>query len=153
MLDETVPSHLGSSFGTATNSLLAFGIMIAILLGVGLPEGKEDDPETIQARIDDEFWRVIYGFPWACQLLTLILLMTVYTVDSIGYSISIGADEDALKVIGMVYDKDENHNQILAELKQKTKKGGSSVTLAQACCDPQYRTATWIAFFNCFFQQ
>lgn len=41
MLDETVPTHLNSSFGTATNSFMSGGIMIALLLGAFLPE--DDD--------------------------------------------------------------------------------------------------------------
>ena len=43
MLDETVPIHLGSAFGTASNSFMSGGIMVAILLGVGLPD--DDDTE------------------------------------------------------------------------------------------------------------
>ena len=41
MLEETVPIQNQSAFGTATNTLLAGGIMIAIVLGVGLPEGDD----------------------------------------------------------------------------------------------------------------
>ena len=59
MLEETVPIQNQSAFGTATNTLLAFGIMIAIVLAVGLPDGDDE-----QGMIDDEFYRVIYGFPW-----------------------------------------------------------------------------------------
>jgi hypothetical protein len=33
--------------------------MIAILLAVGLPDGDD-----LQGMKDDEFYRVIYGFPW-----------------------------------------------------------------------------------------
>jgi hypothetical protein len=41
MLDETIPVNLISSFGTATNSMMAAGIMIAIVLGLLLPEGDD----------------------------------------------------------------------------------------------------------------
>ena len=44
MLDETVPIHLSSSFGTASNSFLSFGIMVALLLGIGLP--AQDDVQS-----------------------------------------------------------------------------------------------------------
>jgi MFS family permease len=44
MLDETVPIHLSSSFGTASNSFLSFGIMVALLLGIGLP--AQDDVQN-----------------------------------------------------------------------------------------------------------
>jgi MFS family permease len=43
MLDETVPIHLSSTFGTATNTFLSGGIMVALLLGAGLPD--DDDTE------------------------------------------------------------------------------------------------------------
>ena len=59
MLEETIPTQNISAFGTATNTLLAGGIMVAIVLGVGLPEG--DDIEGMK---NDEFYKVIYGFPW-----------------------------------------------------------------------------------------
>ena len=59
MLEETVPIQNQSAFGTATNTLLAGGIMIAIVLAVGLPD--EDDLIGMK---NDQFYRVIYGFPW-----------------------------------------------------------------------------------------
>jgi facilitated trehalose transporter len=61
MLDETVPIQLSSSFGTATNTFLSAGIMIALLLGAGLP--ADDD---IEGQKEDGFWRVLYGFPYVC---------------------------------------------------------------------------------------
>ena len=61
MLDETVPIHLNSSFGTATNTFLSGGIMVALLLGALLP--ADDD---IEAQKIDGNWRIIYGFPYIC---------------------------------------------------------------------------------------
>jgi MFS family permease len=61
MLDETVPIHLSSTFGTATNTFLSGGIMVALLLGAGLP-----DDDDIEGQKADGFWRVIYGFPYLC---------------------------------------------------------------------------------------
>jgi amino acid transporter len=73
MLDETVPIYLNSAFGTATNSMMAFGIMVAILLAVGLPEN--DDKE---GQLEDSFWRVIYGFPYLLQAIMVLCLCTCY---------------------------------------------------------------------------
>lgn len=58
MLDETVPIYLSSSFGTASNTFLSGGIMLALILGVGLPEQHD-----LVGQQEDGFWRVIYGFP------------------------------------------------------------------------------------------
>jgi len=54
MLDETVPIYLSSSFGTASNSFLSCGIMLALVLGVGLP-----DQSDVIGQKADNFWRVI----------------------------------------------------------------------------------------------
>ena len=56
--------------------------MIAILLGAGLPE----DDDLIGMK-KDEFWRVIYGFPWVIQVLTVIMCLTCYKEDSIVFLI------------------------------------------------------------------
>ena len=61
---------------------MAMGIMIAIVLAVGLPDG--DDIEGMK---NDQFYRVIYGFPWVFQATTLILLNAYYKEDSIVFLI------------------------------------------------------------------
>jgi len=148
MLDETVPIHLSSSFGTATNTFLSGGIMVALLLGAGLPD--DDDLEGQKA---DGFWRVLYGFPYACQALTIIMFTTCWPEDSITYNISTGNDEHALSLITRVYAKSEDPEEILAGLKGRSQKGASGVTLTQACCDRRFARSTWVAFALCFFQQ
>ena len=50
----------------------------AIVLAVGLP----DDDDEIGMK-NDEFYRVIYGFPWVFQFLTVIMCLTYYREDSI----------------------------------------------------------------------
>jgi len=146
MLDETVPAYLSSSFGTATNTLLAGGIMFAIVLAVGLPESTD-----IAAMEKDGFWRVIYGFPYICQFLTNLMFLTCYREDSIVFNIGTGNDEEALALIRKVYAKDEDPNAVLATLKGTSQKGSSNVTIGQATCDRKYKKATWVAFALCFF--
>lgn len=124
MLDETVPIHLSSSFGTATNTFLSGGIMVALLLGAGLP-----DDDDLEGQVEDGFWRVLYGFPYACQALTILMFLTCYPEDSITYSISTGNDEHALSLIKKVYASHEDPEEILTSLKGKSQKGASGVSL------------------------
>lgn len=112
MLDETVPIHLSSTFGTATNTFLSGGIMVALLLGIGLP-----DDDDLEGQKETGFWRVIYGFQYFCQALTIIMFMTCYRDDSITYSISTGNDEAALRLIEKVYASTEDPQEVLKELK------------------------------------
>lgn len=79
------------------------------------------------------------------------MFLTCYPEDSITYSISINDDESALGLIKRVYAKDEDPQQILDDLKGKSQKDSSGVTLSQACCEEKYRTSTWVAFALCFF--
>jgi len=120
--------------------------MIALLLGAGLP-----DDDDVEGQKEDGFWRVIYGFPYFCQALTLIMFLTCYPEDSITYSISTGNDKDALSLIKRVYAESENAEEVLKGLKGKSQKGASGVTLSQACCEKRYKNATWVAFALCFF--
>lgn len=124
MLDETVPVHLHSIFGTATNSFMSGGIMIALLLGVLLPdeiltdsEGK--DSYNIAGLKADTNWRVIYGFPYVCQALTILMFLTCWREDSIAFTIGMGDDENALKLIEKIYASNEDPDEILEDLKGK----------------------------------
>jgi hypothetical protein len=103
MLDETVPIHLSSTFGTATNTFLSGGIMVALLLGIGLP-----DDDDLEGQKETGFWRVIYGFQYLCQAVTILMFLTCWPEDSITYSISTGNDEHALSLIKKVYASSED---------------------------------------------
>ena len=108
MLDETVPVDLLGAFGIATNVYICFGIGLATLIGVGLP--KDGD---IEGYIQDDFWRVVYGFPLLFCLLQNIAFLFFLQEDSILFSIKNGNDNDAIKLIKRVYHKDEDHSKIL----------------------------------------
>ena len=98
MLDETVPIHLNSSFGTATNTFLSGGIMLAIVLGSLLPEGDD-----VQGQLDDGNWRVLYGFSYLCNFITIFFFTFFFKEESISFNISRGNDEQALSLIKKVY--------------------------------------------------
>ena len=57
MIEETVPTQLLGSFGVITNLSVNTGSLVAILMGLGLPEDTKGMQET-------NFWRVIFGLPW-----------------------------------------------------------------------------------------
>jgi MFS family permease len=84
ILDETVPPHLLGTFGTYTNVYANLGLLIVMGLGLGLPEKPQDTSnitEMDQWKLklkDDEFWRVIYGFPILTLGVGVTLLMTYF---------------------------------------------------------------------------
>lgn len=127
--------------------MMAFGIMIAIVLAVGLP-----DDGAIAEQEADEFWRVIYGFPYLLQFLMVLMFTTCFSHDSIVYNISHGHEDEAKALIKKVYAKGEDPDLVMMDLKSKSTKGSSKVSMRDATCDPKYRKATWVAFALCFFQ-
>ena len=80
----------------------------------------------------------------------ILTMSTCYNFDSVAYNISNGNDAEALRLIKMVYAKDEDPEEILKELKNHTNKESSSISLRDATCHPKYRRGTWVAFVVCF---
>jgi hypothetical protein len=63
--------------------------------------GLPSDPEGYQ---DDQVWRVVYGFPMVLITIQLIVFLTVFKWEPIDFSIAAGKDENALKMIELLYE-------------------------------------------------
>lgn len=83
----------------------------------------------------------------------VLMFTTCWRYDSIVYNMAHGNDEDALALIRKVYAKDEDPQHVLDDLKKKSTKSSSKVTMWEAVSHERYRRATWVAFALCFFQQ
>ena len=122
MLDETVPAHLLGTFGTYTNVYANLGLLIVMGLGLGLPS----DPTKYK---DDEFWRVIYGFPIITLGTGVYLLLTIFKQDSIGFSVMKEDKEAAIEMISHIYGgNNEDHIKIYDDIKKNTKVESSGTT-------------------------
>lgn len=73
---------------------------------------------------------MLYGFPYICQFLTIVLFTFVFPEESVSFNIARGNDEQALSLISKVYSPKEDPEEILKTLKAKTSKGASGVTLS-----------------------
>lgn len=82
LIEETVPVHLITKSGTSSKSFLFFGILACLLLSIALP--RDDDTE---AQEQTEMWRLIYGFQYICQVLTVLIFTASFPEDSIAYNI------------------------------------------------------------------
>ena len=166
MLDETVPTHLISSFGVYTNIYANLGILATLMLGLGLPQGAEPTEEELLA---NDFWRVCYGMPIPLLIIGIILLLTTFRQDSINFhvlkykaqvdSLLMGSAreieaERAKSLIEKIYydDSTEIFKRIVASTKSVSS-GESQVTFWQSITDPEYRRATWFCFVLTLFHQ
>lgn len=97
MIEETVPAQLLGQFGIITNLSVNTGSLIAILMGIGLPDSDAEKAET-------NFWRVIFGLPWVFQALTIPALLFILKEDSIKFLLNNNQEKEALQVVKKVYD-------------------------------------------------
>ena len=93
MIEETVPSHLLGTFGIVTNLAMNAGNMVSILQGLGLPDPSDGDAKT------NQYWRIIFGFPWILQVVQITLLFHTVKYEPIKYLIERKRDKEALLAI------------------------------------------------------
>jgi MFS family permease len=117
MIEETVPHQLLGPFGVITNLSVNTGGLIAIMMGLGLP----DDPKDPVMKTTN-FWRVIFGLPWVFQAFTIPALLFIVKEDSIKFLLNRGNEDEALRLIKRVYHRDENHEEIMQYLKATSSK-------------------------------
>jgi MFS family permease len=94
---ETVPVKYTGAFGAMTNIFLNIGAFFCSVLGMALPRDTEDYPE-------DEMWRLTYGMPMVLSAIQVILMLAIFRWEPIDFSIRAGKDENALKMIALLYD-------------------------------------------------
>jgi MFS family permease len=59
MIEETVPAYKLGTFGIVTNLANNAGKMLSLVIGVAVPD--KNSPEALTSN----FWRFMFGLPWA----------------------------------------------------------------------------------------
>jgi MFS family permease len=77
-IEETVPDHKLSLYTPLFMCSVAFGSMIALLLGAGLPD--EEDAKGLK---ESGFWRVIIGIPMVLQVASIASMIFLIRFDSV----------------------------------------------------------------------
>jgi len=67
---EISPNNLSGKVGSVNGSFLGFGLMIASLMGFGLPHDKKDK--------ENEFWRIIVLLPSFFSLFYIVMTSIFY---------------------------------------------------------------------------
>jgi hypothetical protein len=124
MLNETVPVFMWGRVGVVVQTMMAFGYMLVMGMGMGLPT-DDYNPALSNAKNDmakladqeDTFWRFMYIFPCFLNIWMLFNMLVFIKEDSIMFNLSKDDDESALRLIDKVYHKDEDRNEILQALK------------------------------------
>ena len=114
MIVETVPKNVAGAFVPMTNFFMASGYMLILGSGFVLPDADYHPSlpkvganlEACELDRADMNWRFVYAFPIFLNILMLLGFHLFIKTDPILYSIRIGDDTSALKLISKVYDDD-----------------------------------------------
>lgn len=152
MINETVPTHLKSQYGTYIAVVMTSGYTLTMIVGLGLPEGdynpalakSGENLKAYNADKDDHFWRFILFVPIILNLIMLLVFFCAIKTDSIMFNLSHHNDEQALQLIDRVYDtKTQNRDDILASLKSQVKvKVASTETYCESLFGRKNRRTT-----------
>ena len=74
--------------------------MGCFFLGALLPTDEAD-------YVNDEMWRVIYAFPILIAIIQITLFLFIFKEEPIAYSIAMGRDDEAKRLMRRVYKKSD----------------------------------------------
>ena len=92
MITENLPEKLAAQISMLHNFAICVGVFIVFSMGALLP-----DADDVQGNKDDEMWRVIFIFPTIQGIVTLALILLVFTEEPIGYCIMRGFNEMGMR--------------------------------------------------------
>ena len=107
-------------------------------------------------------WRVIFIFPTIQGIVTLALILLVFTEEPIGYCIMRGFNEMGMRHMQKLYrKKDPSSAETITEILElqyafkakSTTIDASSTTFKNAICGRKYRKASWVCFISNTFNQ
>lgn len=102
MITETIPAHLMPIFSMIHNACICTGYFLCFGLAALLPDAKDEE-----ANKQDELWRVIWLTPAAIGIIVILLVLFVFKLESVGFCLMEGRDDEALKHLAKVYRKKE----------------------------------------------
>ena len=109
------------------------------------------------ADINDNFWRILLGFPMLINSWMILAFLLFVREDSIIYSLSHDNEEQALRLVKKVYrcSTEENYALLVRDLKDKcsAKETGPKLGLMQAVWSPEMRRGTIIGLVITFLCQ
>ena len=100
LITETIPASIMSSFAMSHNASICLGFFTVFFMSAVLPES-----DNVQANYEDEFWRVIWLGPAFTGIISILLVLFVFRLEPVAYSLMIGEDAEAMEHLKKIYRK------------------------------------------------
>ncbi len=81
-INELTPTELKGPFGSATQLLITFGILVANLLGIPFPDAQHHYEPGF---VGDQYWRMLFAVPIAFAVVQSALLFTIFNYETPKY--------------------------------------------------------------------
>lgn len=101
-INDTVPAQNAPQYGAFVNGGFGIGICLSNFMGLLIPLDNGDEGD-VQKMLDDQNWRLVFGFPILLNLYTVIVLVFFIKHESI---------------IQLLQSEDQNSELLQAELKK-----------------------------------
>jgi MFS family permease len=93
---ESVPPSRSSIFEPMTNISICVAGVICLFLGLALPDQEIN-------YVNDQNWRIIYGFPIVWASAQLFLMITVFKYEPVSFLIANKKDDEVMQFLPMLY--------------------------------------------------
>ena len=145
-INEVTPVELKGPFGSATQILVNFGIMISNFFGIPFPSCESEFTCFKINPFDDSFiqtgyWRILYAFPIGFSLIQCLLLLTVFNFETPKFLKQNGRSAELNTIMGKIYSHDQVQSRIDSIV---ISSGGSAPSYRETLTSPKYMVATII---------
>lgn len=155
-INEITPTELKGPFGSATQILLTFGILVANLLGIPMPDclidyrtnhcpgtDPRERPYIPGSFINDDYWRILFGLPIAISVIQSVLLFTVFNYETPKFLKQNDKKAELAEIMGKIYSADQVQSRI-ESIVVSTGSADSSPSYGEILTSPKYRSATYL---------
>ena len=102
MLNEISPLQIRGKITTLVQVQVSTGLLVATLFGLGLPSPSEQQYKSPES----QFWKLNLTFPLILQVIQIMLMLTVFRMDTPAFYFQTGKYEQAQKAIHFIYTQE-----------------------------------------------
>jgi len=113
-ISEVSPSEISGSLGTANQLLICIGVLVAPLIGLGMPSF----PAKTYSFSDSKYYKILLGFAAFAPVFRLLLSAITFTHETPKYLVQLSKDEDARVVLEKFYSHSRAQEE-LSKLRQQ----------------------------------
>lgn len=153
-ISEVAPLEAAGSMGTINQLFICIGVLVAPLLGFGMPtDQNNDDGGHYENSTKDKYFLLVLGFAAIPAILRLILSLLVFNMETPKYLVSQGKDDEALEILNKIYENGRGQEELTTLQRQQEIEAQSGKLTAKDIFSRKYKRRVIIGALMSIFQQ